>query len=87
MECRLMAVIETKSDCGCETKLTTSSSDDPFSSPAHQHHLKNYTEEYFDHNLHMVSSIQWYDDQNYNSTLHQLIAEGYCKAIFQPPQA
>lgn len=50
MECRIAAAVTNTSDCGCDTELAQSfSTDDAHSTPLHQHHLKNYTEEFFHH--------------------------------------
>lgn len=47
MECRIAAAIQLKPDCGCDDKLETAAADAAQSAPVHQHHLKNYTEEFF----------------------------------------
>jgi hypothetical protein len=49
MECRIVAAIESKTDCGCDSKLSAASQENKNPQPLHQHQLKNYTEEFFNH--------------------------------------
>jgi hypothetical protein len=87
MECRIQAAIEAKPDCGCETKLTAFAENDPFSAPSHQHHLKSYTEEFFDQHFSLLPSLPEIISKQYNIAAIQSVPEGFNKSIFQPPKA
>jgi hypothetical protein len=85
MECRITAAIESKTDCGCDTKLAASTADDTNNPPLHQHHLKNYTEEFF-HYISFAAStvetaiIKQFAAVNEGSISHRAFS------VFQPPR-
>lgn len=86
MECRIAAAIAEKTDCGCNTKLIPDQKNNKESSPLHQHHLKNYTEEFFDHHfttLTELASLYFPTNSVFTSCKPPT---GYKKGIFQPPR-
>jgi hypothetical protein len=86
MECRIAAAIEAKEDCGCDNKLTGNTTDDSVPAPFHQHQLKNYTEEFFDHSF-TVTAIIMVSNQQQSIMLHAAAElPGYTNGILQPPQ-
>jgi hypothetical protein len=87
MECRIRAAIETKSDCGCDLKLTAATDNNPVSAPFHQHHLKNYTEEFFDYHFLLLPTMPFCNTKEYNTAFNQPIPEGRYNVVFQPPRS
>jgi hypothetical protein len=87
MECRIQAAIEATPDCGCETKLTGFTENDPFSAPYHQHQLKNYTEEFFDQHFSLLPALPEVVSKQYQLAAIQPVPEGCNKSIFQPPKS
>ena len=86
MECRVAAAIESKIDCGCDDKLITDSNQQPSSNPLHQHQLKNYTEEFFDHHW-TAKDITTRKNTSFTETvLQQDQLPGYLHGILQPPR-
>lgn len=86
MECRIAAAIESKTDCGCDNKLSSSASNDESPQPLHQHHLKNYTEEFFDHSCVITQAIICNNQQYTTVLLAQDELPGYLTGILQPPR-
>jgi hypothetical protein len=86
MECRIAAAIETKTDCGCETRLIAAT-DNETSAPLHEHSLKNYTEEFFDHENSSTTALNISVTKQYNNRFVQSSPVGFSKSIFQPPRA
>jgi len=86
MECRVVAAIESKVDCGCDDKLTTDSNQQPSSSPLHQHHLKNYTEEFFDHHWMAKDLTIKKNIPSTETALQQDQLPGFLHGILQPPR-
>lgn len=86
MECRITAVIESTKDCGCDTKLQPTANDQNPALPFHQHHLKNYTEEFFYHTSLQTPAIA----TNYNPVYTNITApqqlSGYLQKVLQPPR-
>lgn len=85
MECRIVAAIESKTDCGCDTKLAASTTDDTNNPPLHQHHLKNYTEEFFNHTAFTATIVETtvakqFAAVNEGSVSHRSFS------VFQPPR-
>ena len=86
MECRITAAIESTKDCGCDTKLQPTANDQEPAQPFHQHHLKNYTEEFFDHtSLPLSTIVMDYDPIYTNITAPQQLS-GYLQKVLQPPR-
>lgn len=86
MECRIAAAIESTPDCGCETKLVAAT-DSNASTPLHQHSLKNYTEEFFDDEHHIVAVVHTINSKQYHNHFVQSAPIGYNSPVFQPPRA
>jgi hypothetical protein len=86
MECRIAAAIESKSDCGCDNKLADNTTGDPSPQPFHGHHLKNYTEEFFDHCSTNVSTINCSNHQYTVALLAEEELPGHPAGILQPPR-
>ena len=85
-ECRIAAAIESKSDCGCDNNLNSASSSEQSSQPLHQHHLKNYTEEFFYHSG-IISAKIFRNNQQYTIALYaEDELSGYLTGILQPPR-
>ncbi len=87
MECRIAAAIESKKDCGCENTLQTTNTDQNTSQPLHQHHLKNYTEEFFDHKWLAEEEITSINDLPFTILFRQNQLPGYLQDILQPPRS
>jgi hypothetical protein len=86
MECRIAAAIEAKEDCGCDTKLTDSPTGNSAPQPFHQHQLKNYTEEFFDHCF-VIPSINAAGNRPCTNVWHPASElSGYSIGVLQPPQ-
>jgi hypothetical protein len=85
MECRITAAIESKTDCGCDTKLTASTTDDTNTPPFHQHHLKNYTEEFFHHISFSASTVETIITKQFAAVNEGSICNR-AFAVFQPPR-
>ena len=86
MECRITAAIESTTDCGCDTKLQPTASDQEPAQPYHQHHLSNYTEEFFDHtSLQAPAIVTNYNPVYTNITAPQQLS-GYLQKVLQPPR-
>ena len=87
IECRIAAAIKSKSDCGCDSRLSATSQENKNPQPLHQHHLKNYTEEFFDHQYTSFPQLL----ATCVTTTAVLPAEklpaGFAKGIFQPPRS
>jgi hypothetical protein len=85
MECRIVSVIQSSSDCGCETKLQPSPGNEQTNLPFHQHHIKNYTEELFEE----VSLTKLAPSSTViltgNLNAAQLLT-GYTNKLLQPPR-
>jgi hypothetical protein len=86
MECRIVAAIAPQEDCGCDTKLTTGTSTNEPIVPLHQHHLKNYTEEFFEYPMLIQASILSIE-RAYKVVPSEKLPSGSCNSIFQPPRA
>ena len=86
MECRVVAAIESKVDCGCGDTLTTDSSQQPTSNPLHQHHLKNYTEEFFDHHWMAKDLTTKKNIPSTETAVQKDQLPGYLHGILQPPR-
>ncbi|XVJ66468.1 MAG: hypothetical protein HEQ40_10030 [Lacibacter sp.] len=85
MECRIAAAVQLKPDCGCDEKLMASTEDASQSSPLHQHHLKNYTEEFFHTVTIAAAPVQPAADLLYAPAPEQrVIKRAY--SVFQPPR-
>lgn len=85
MECRIAAAIESTEDCGCDTKLQATATDDESSTPFHQHHLKNYTEEFFNYTVREEQAVVFSSNTLYNSITASQQLSGYLHEILQPP--
>ncbi len=86
MECRIVAAIESTKDCGCDAKLQATATDDESSTPYHQHHLKNYTEEFFNYTLKEDEAVVVSSNALYNSITAPQRLSGYINELFQPPR-
>lgn len=85
MECRIAAAIQSTADCRCDNKLIAATDDQP-TPPVHQHQLKNFTEEFYDHPFKISSNI-WIEEQlSYNILSPNQLPSGFCKNIFHPPR-
>ncbi len=85
MECRIAATIQSTTDCGCDSKLIATT-DEQTPQPLHQHQLKNYTEEFYDHSFEVSSTIWIRELLSYNIFSTDQLPSGFCKSIFQPPR-
>lgn len=86
MECRITAAIESAKDCGCDAKLQTTATDDESSTPFHQHHLKNYTEEFFNYAVKEDETVAVSSYVLYNSITSPQQLSGYLHELLQPPR-
>jgi hypothetical protein len=86
MECRIAAAIESTQDCGCDAKLQAAVTDDESSTPFHQHHLKNYTEEFFNHTVKEEEAAVISSNTLYNSITAPQQLSGYIHELLQPPR-
>lgn len=86
MECRIAAAIESTQDCGCDAKLQVATTDDESSTPFHQHHLKNYTEEFFNHTVKEEEAVAFSPNITYNSITASQQLSGYFHELLQPPR-
>ncbi len=86
MECRIAAAIESKTDCGCDEKLSTAANELPTSQPAHEHHLRNYTEEFFDHEWMTAADSEIMISRSFMSPCRQDQLPGYLQGLLQPPR-
>jgi hypothetical protein len=87
MECRITAAIESKTDCDCGNTLQTADTDQNSSQPLHQHHLKNYTEEFFDHEWLVKEELTVRNNLPFTILLQQDQLPGYLQGILQPPRS
>jgi hypothetical protein len=87
MECRIKAAVESKTDCDCGNTLQTTDTDQNSSQPLHQHHLKNYTEEFFDHKWLAEEEITCINDLPFTILFQQNQLPGYLQSILQPPRS
>ena len=86
VECRIAAVIESTKDCGCDAKLQPTATDDESSMPFHQHHLKNYTEEFFNYTVKEDEAVIVSSNTSYNSIAAPQQLSGYFHELLQPPR-
>ena len=86
MECRIAAAIESKVNCSCEEKLSTAYNQLPASQPTHEHHLKNYTEEFFDHDLKTITDTENIISRSFISPCKQDQLPGHLHGLLQPPR-
>jgi hypothetical protein len=86
MECRIAAAIESTKDCGCDTKLQVATTDDESSTPFHQHHLKNYTEEFFNYITKEDETVTALANALYNSITAPQQLSGYLHELLEPPR-
>ncbi len=86
MECRITAAIESKTDCDCGNTLQTADTDQNSSQPIHQHHLKNYTEEFFDHEWLLKEELVGRNSLSFTILFRQDQLPGYLQGILQPPR-
>ncbi|MBX9782346.1 MAG: hypothetical protein K2X48_03535 [Chitinophagaceae bacterium] len=86
MECRIAAAIESKTDCGCDSKLSATSQESKNPQPLHQHHLKNYTEEFFDHQHTSVPRLPAACVTTAAVLPAEKLPAGFARGIFQPPR-
>ena len=86
MECRIAAAIESAQDCGCDAKLQVAATDDESSTPFHQHHLKNYTEEFFNHTVKEEEAVVISFNKLYNNITAPQQLSGYLHELLQPPR-
>ena len=86
MECRIAAAIESTKDCGCDAKLQATASDDEPATPYHQHHLKNYTEEFFNYNTKEEEAVSVSSNKTYSSITAPQQLSGYPNKLLQPPR-
>ncbi len=85
MECRIAAAIQSTTDCGCDSKLIASA-DEQTPQPLHQHELKNYTEEFYDHPFDLLPNTSIEGSLSHNILSIDQLPSGFCKSIFQPPR-
>jgi hypothetical protein len=85
MECRINAAIESKTDCGCDTKLMASAADDTNNPPLHQHHLKNYIEEFFHHTTFSATTVETTIAKQF-ATVKEGVVSDRAFSVFQPPR-
>jgi hypothetical protein len=85
MECRIVSVIQSTSDCGCETKLQPSAGNEQTNLPFHQHHIKNYTEELFEDLSLFTLTPSSSTTLTSNLQATQLLT-GYTNKLLQPPR-
>jgi hypothetical protein len=85
MECRVSAAIESKTDCGCDTKLAASSTDNTNDPPFHQHHLKNYTEEFFHHITFTATTVETTVAKQF-AAVNEGSVSNRSFSVFQPPR-
>jgi hypothetical protein len=86
VECRIAAAIESTKDCGCDAKLQATATDDESSTPFHQHHLKNYTEEFFNYTVKEDETVVVSSNALYNSITAPQQLSGYLHELLQPPR-
>jgi len=86
MECRITAVVESKTDCDCGNTLQATDTDQNSSQPIHQHNLKNYTEEFFDHEWLTITDITIIPSPAFISQYKQDQLPGHLHGILQPPR-
>ena len=86
VECRIAAAIESTKDCGCDAKLQATATDDESSTPFHQHHLKNYTEEFFNYITKEDETATASSNTLYNSITAPQQLSGYLHELLQPPR-
>jgi hypothetical protein len=86
MECRIAAAIESTKDCGCDAKLQATATDNEPSTPYHQHHLKNYTEEFFNYTAKEDEAVIVSFNALYNSIVAPQQLSGYLHELLQPPR-
>lgn len=86
MECRITAAIESTKDCGCDAKLQSTASDDEPVIPYHQHHLKNYTEEFFNYTVKEEEAVVSSSNSLYNRITAPQQLSGYLHELLQPPR-
>jgi len=86
MECRITAAVQSSSGCDCESKLLPLSGDQEPAVPFHQHHLKNYTEEFFDHQSLPLQANISKDLPAYNCIVAPQQLSGYLQERLQPPR-
>lgn len=86
MECRIAAAIQSTEDCGCDVKLQAAASDSESSTPYHQHHLKNYTEEFFNCTTKEDEATVVSSHLSYSSIAAPQQLSGYLHKLVQPPR-
>lgn len=86
MECRIAAAVSSVEDCGCDVKLQATANDDEPAVPFHQHHLKNYTEEFFNHTVKEDVVIFISSHTAYNNIIAPQQLSGYLHKLLQPPR-
>lgn len=86
VECRIAAAIESTKDCGCDTKLQVAATDGESSTPFHQHHLKNYTEEFFNYITNEDETATASSNALYKSITAPQQLSGYLHELLQPPR-
>jgi hypothetical protein len=86
VECRIAAAIESTKDCGCDSKLQSTASDTEAPTPFHQHHLKNYTEEFFNYTVKEYETVVISSNVLYNSITAPQQLSGYLHELLQPPR-
>ncbi|RXK59251.1 hypothetical protein ESA94_14005 [Lacibacter luteus] len=87
MECRIAAAVASVEDCGCDEKLISNSTTEDASLPFHQHHLKNYTEEFFTE-VHVAEPAAFSTTATAHNRISspQLLA-GFTNQLLQPPNS
>lgn len=85
MECRIAAAVQLKPDCGCDDKLIAAAEDATHSTPVHQHHLKNYTEEFFHIINTTAAPVQPVEHLLYAPAPEQQVIKR-ANSVFQPPR-
>ena len=86
MECRIAAAVASAEDCGCDVKLQVAASDSESSAPYHQHHLKNYTEEFFNHTAKDEEAVVVCSTASYKNIVAPQQLSGYLLQLLQPPR-
>jgi predicted neuraminidase len=86
MECRIAAAIESRQDCGCDAKLQATATDEQSSTPFHQHHLKNYTEEFFNYTEKENDIVLVSSNSSYNSITVPQQLSAHLHELLQPPR-
>jgi hypothetical protein len=86
MECRIAAAIESRQDCGCDAKLQATATDEQSSTPFHQHHLKNYTEEFFNYTERNDETVVVSTSSFYNCITAPQQLTGHLHELLQPPR-